>query len=362
MSNEQLQGQEPATKPAQVDNKMLKDKVVGQFTQYDINTLKSTIAAGLNNPEFNLFLNTCVATGLNPFLKQIIPVVYESQKNGRRFDIQVPVEGIEHLARQKEGWLGYEVQLVCEKDNFLISRDKENENWIVAQHEVSFPRGRIMGCYCIAKRKGFKDVTVIMDLSEVQHLTQDFRTKNMWEKWLGDMFKKHVKKRALREQFGIEIDDMSDLNNGPETYENTIPAYNNAAKKEIQNIEPITEEEELDLEQALIELWDDIGAMMHKFNISQEAAVDISKRRFNGKTPKQLNPQELAAFKRFIELEGQVTKAKKGKEAQIEPETWQIEEKEPPRVPKEAEAEKQPEKAKDDIEEIEDFFEQGELF
>lgn len=298
----------------QVDKQQLQEKVLGQFTQYDINTLKQTIAAGLTGPEFGLFLNTCVATGLNPFLKQVIPVVYESQKNGRRFDIQVPVEGIEHLARQKDGWQGYELQLVCENDKFRARRDRELDMWFIEEHEIMFPRGKTMGAYCIVPRSGFKDVVVFMERTEVEHLLTDYRTQKMWGQWFNDMFKKHVKKRGLREQFGIEIDDMSDLSSGPDQYENNIPAFKQERKEVLQQEEQL-EEENFNEQNELLEMKFKIVDLMEQYNISNEESLEICARRFNGKQPDQLNSQEVAAFMKFIDLEGQTKKAKALKEA-----------------------------------------------
>lgn len=360
------------------NKQLLQEKVLGQFTQYDINTLKQTLAATLNPAEFGLFLNTCVATGLNPFLKQVIPVVYESQKNGRRFDIQVPVEGIEHLARQKEGWLGYDLQLVCENDVFKAKRDKESGNWVIDEHEIQFPRGKTMGAYCIVPRAGFKDVVIFMERTEVEHLLQDYKTQKMWSNWFNDMFKKHVKKRGLREQFGIEIDDMSDLNSGPEKFENNIPAYNPQPQ---QRQEILQEDPEPELEDMVAEVWEKITALVDQFGIEQQEALEICKRRFNGKDPYELNEQELAAYCRFLELEGQTKKAHALKEkkqaasyqhresaaktiaeaATIE----QHEEKEEPLIVEEPKEEKAPGKPKNELDsfldDLDTMFEQGRL-
>jgi recombination protein RecT len=350
------------------DNKeLLQEKVLGQFTQYDINTLKQTLAASLNSAEFGLFLNTCVATGLNPFLKQVIPVVYEG-KNGRRFDIQVPVEGIEHLAREKEGWGGYELQLVCENDGFKAKRDKESGAWIIEDHEIAFPRGKTMGAYCIVPRKGFKDVVIFMEISEVSHLLEDFRAKAMWGKWFNDMFKKHIKKRALREQFGIEIDDMQDLNSGPERYENNIPSYQPQERQQIQQEEY---EPGFDEDKEVQNIWDKISKLMEQFSIDKQEAIQISKRRFNGRDPYDLNNQELAAFMKFVELEGQVKKAQEQKEEKQQQanKMEQHEAKEVEVIQQEPEQQTKPQQPKNELdsflEDLDSMFNkdgQGELF
>jgi recombination protein RecT len=358
--SDQITNQEPANKPALANKQLLQEKVLGDFTQYEINTLKSTIANGLNNSEFALFINTCASAGLNPFLKQITPIVYDSDKNGRRFDIQVPVEGIEHLARKKEGWAGYDLQLVCENDTFKAKRDKESGNWIIEEHEFAFPRGRTMGAYCIVPRKGFKDVVIFMEVSEVAHLTEDYRTKMMWGKWFNDMFKKHVKKRGLREQFGIEIDDMSDLSSGPDQYENDIPSYKPQERKDIVTNEE--EETEFDEGAAVSDLWAEIEDYMISGGISEEQGREISMQRFNGCPPEELDPQQLAAFKRFIELEiDRNNKHQEAQAAEIKQEKESVIEEEP----KEKETPQEP--AKKDLNEAKslddaiDFFGQQEL-
>lgn len=361
-------------RPEDKKKQLLQEKILGDFTQYEIDTLKSTIAHKLDNAEFGLFINTCISTGLNPFMKQIIPVIYESEKNGRRFDIQVPVEGIEHLARQKEGWQGYELQLVCEKDEFKVKRDKETGQWVIDVHEFGFPRGKTMGAYCIVPRAGFKDVVIFMEVAEVEHLKTDYRAKTMWGKWFNDMFKKHIKKRGLREQFGIEIDDMQDLTGGPEKYENDIPQY----KPETQL------EEGPSLEDLELEIWEQIEQAMKENNMSQDLAEGLCRRRFEGKTPLELSGQQLAAFKNFIKLEGQAEKDRKQKAAK-QAASYQYREsaespaemaqdepvKEPEIVeePKEEKPQEQPAKKQleevQTLEEMENFFNtdgQGQLF
>ncbi|WP_257145407.1 hypothetical protein [Bacillus cereus] len=43
------------------------DKVLGNFTKSELDTIKSTIAAGTTNDKFALFVQTCVNSGLNHF-------------------------------------------------------------------------------------------------------------------------------------------------------------------------------------------------------------------------------------------------------------------------------------------------------
>ena len=116
------------------------DKVIGNFTKSELDTIKSTIATGTTNEQFALFVQTCVNSELNPFLNHIYCIVY-----GGKMSIQVSVEGVLHLARQKNGYKGIDVQTVHENDEFEADRSQEGE-WIIRKHQVKFPRGKVIGC------------------------------------------------------------------------------------------------------------------------------------------------------------------------------------------------------------------------
>lgn len=161
--------------------------VVGTFTQTELDTLKHTIAVGTSNEQFALFVQTCVNSGLNPFLNQIYCIVY-----GGKMSIQVAVEGVLALARKQPGFKGVDVELVHENDDF-----KYNPATKEITHSVGFPRGKVIGGYAIAKKENFTDVVTLMEVSEVEHMTKG-NNKNMWTIYFNDMFKKHIMKRAAK--------------------------------------------------------------------------------------------------------------------------------------------------------------------
>lgn len=191
------------------------DKVIGNFTKSELDTIKSTIATGTTNEQFALFVQTCVNSELNPFLNHIYCIVY-----GGKMSIQVSVEGVLHLARQKNGYKGIDVQTVHENDEFEADRSQEGE-WIIRKHQVKFPRGKVIGCYAVAQREGFKDVVVMMETDEVIHM-KNGTNKHMWNNWFNDMFKKHVMKRAAKLQYGIEINEDEAVSSSPV---DNVPSY-----------------------------------------------------------------------------------------------------------------------------------------
>ncbi|MCZ2969110.1 recombinase RecT, partial [Acinetobacter baumannii] len=191
------------------------DKVIGNFTKSELDTIKSTIATGTTNEQFALFVQTCVNSELNPFLNHIYCIVY-----GGKMSIQVSVEGVLHLARQKNGYKGIDVQTVHENDEFEADRSQEGE-WIIRKHQVKFPRGKVIGCYAVAQREGFKDVVVMMETDEVIHM-KNGTNKHMWNNWFNDMFKKHAMKRAAKLQYGIEINEDEAVSSSPV---DSVPSY-----------------------------------------------------------------------------------------------------------------------------------------
>ncbi|MBC8824622.1 recombinase RecT, partial [Escherichia coli] len=70
-----------------------------------LRTMQQTIAKNSTPQEFELFVQVCKNSGLNPFLNHVYFIKYGNQMN-----IQISVEGVEYLARRSEGYRGIDVQ------------------------------------------------------------------------------------------------------------------------------------------------------------------------------------------------------------------------------------------------------------
>lgn len=213
---------------------------IGSWSIEDIETMKHTLAAGTSDSQFQLFLRTAHASGLNPFLNHIYAIVYQG-----KMSLQIGIEGITYLAKQKEGFLGYDAQVVYEGEPFKATRNKDGVWEIEHEPDVFAPDDvPIRGAYAVAYRDGFKPYTVIMKFSEVEHFLKSPipNQQTMWKKYTADMFKKHVLKRALKGQFGIDIneDDLVSSNSSIESYErkDITPAAYDAAKKQRNATQP----------------------------------------------------------------------------------------------------------------------------
>ncbi|AQQ66155.1 RecT family recombinase [Bacillus cereus] len=292
------------------------DKVIGNFTKSELDTIKSTIATGTTNEQFALFVQTCVNSELNPFLNHIYCIVY-----GGKMSIQVSVEGVLHLARQKNGYKGIDVQTVHENDEFEADRSQEGE-WIIRKHQVKFPRGKVIGCYAVAQREGFKDVVVMMETDEVIHM-KNGTNKHMWNNWFNDMFKKHAMKRAAKLQYGIEINEDEAVSSSPV---DSVPSYEPEKRVDITPNKPnqiqVEEGETVDPEAELKKKQSEVMAKLTEYNMTNDDLQEIAVKHF--KVPAaELNLQQLTGLVKFLGLEHK-ERVKEQEKAQEQPEQEEI--------------------------------------
>lgn len=164
-----------------------------------LDVIKNTFCKDATDAEFLLFAHKAAAYRLDPFKNEIFFIKY-----GNTARIQFAEEAYLSKAREKEGFQAPDTQMVCANDEFQIAKNAETKEMEVVKHEISFPRGSIIGAYSIAYRDGYRPVTVIMDREEIQHMFSG-QNKENWNKWTTDMFGKHVEGRALKKQYGLEF-------------------------------------------------------------------------------------------------------------------------------------------------------------
>lgn len=195
---------------------MLTPEIQEAFKPEVINVMRSSLAPTANDAEFVLFAHKAASYGLDPFKNEIFFIKYGSTAR-----IQFAAEAYLSKAREQEGFEPPDTQMVHENDEFKIAKNAETKELEVVKHEIGFPRGKIIGAYSIAYRKGYRPVTVIMDIDEVAHMFTG-QNKDNWNKWTQDMFGKHVQQRALKRQYGLEFEDET-ITHGEG--ESTIPEY-----------------------------------------------------------------------------------------------------------------------------------------
>jgi recombination protein RecT len=282
--------------------------VVGNFTQSELDTLKATIAKGTTNEQFALFVQTCVRSGLNPFLNQIFCIVYNG-KDGPVMSIQIAVEGIVALAKRHPQYKGFIASEVKENDEFEIDVVTGEP-----KHRITtMQRGQTVGAYCVAYREGAPNIAVIVTRDQVEHFLKSSipNQQKMWRDYFDDMIVKHAIKRAFKRQFGIEIAEDEYVPSGPqvESYERVRKDITNEANATTLHQEqqtPALNDGEAELiEKAKAEM----KAKLKQLGITGKKAIDqyISSRvTFKGETP---TLAELQGLLKIMDLEIQQMKA-----------------------------------------------------
>lgn len=202
----------------------LTPEITDAFKPEVLEVIRNSVAPTASDQEFLLFAHKAASYGLDPFKNEIFFIKY-----GNTARIQFAAEAYLSKAREQEGFQAPDTQMVHENDEFKIAMNKETKQMEVVQHEIGFPRGRIIGAYSIAYREGYPPVTVVMDIDEIAHMFTG-QNKDNWNKWTSDMFGKHVQQRALKKQYGLSFDDETISHNQSG---NDIPEYQPKPPKDI---------------------------------------------------------------------------------------------------------------------------------
>ncbi|WP_430508291.1 RecT family recombinase [Rossellomorea marisflavi] len=258
------------------------------FSEKELEVVVNSIAKGATKEELALFIQICKQNNLNPFKNHIYFIKY-----GNQMSIQVSVEGIQYLAQQREDYKGVTVQLIHENDDFEIGVDPETQELKIEKHSIKIPRGKVAAAYAIAKREGYPDKVVVIEADEVEHL----RTKSgsQWKTYYNDMFKKHALKRALKLQFGIDVDDATGAQ------EDNIDAYQPRERKDITPEDLDHEGGQEDEAEAIKKAWDDIDDKVKASSLTKKDVTDLVKSNFN-KKPADLNLSQVTGLSRLVDL------------------------------------------------------------
>jgi recombination protein RecT len=179
----------------------------GELTEVDVQTIRETIAKDCNDSQFRLFMSIAKNALANPILNEIFPSVF-----GGKLTVQFGIDFYVRKAKETEGYLGYDVQLVHENDEVKMHQERAEDGRyyiVIDDHSIGFPRGKVIAGYAIAYKEGFKPFTVLMEVDEVEHYKRSKigMQQTMWTNNFNDMFKKHMVRRALKAAFGLNFDD-----------------------------------------------------------------------------------------------------------------------------------------------------------
>lgn len=267
----------------------LTPEITEAFKPEVIQVIRNSFAPTSTDQEFLLFAHKAASYGLDPFKNEIFFIKY-----GNTARIQFAAEAYLSKAREKEGFQPPDTQMVHENDEFKVAMNSETKELEVVQHEIGFPRGKIIGAYSIAYRDGHRPVTVIMDIDEISHMFTG-QNKENWKKWTSDMFGKHVQQRALKRQYGLEFEDLT-IQQGNEGAPEPQPRQ----RKDVTPEQDIIENPEQEPEQnGTDKMRADISSLFNQLGITtKEARADY----IQTHAPKMSNPPSEADLAGLLQL------------------------------------------------------------
>jgi recombination protein RecT len=269
----------------------------GDLTEQDIITIRETVAKDCNESQFKLFMAISKNAGANPILNEIYPAV-----RGGQLTVQFGIDFYVRKAKEAEGYLGYDVQLVHENDEFQMHQEAGEDGRyfiVIDKHSFGFPRGKVIGGYAFAYKEGLKPFSVIMEVDEVEHYKKSNigMQKTMWTNNFNDMFKKHMVRRALKAAFGLNFDDG-------QVQSEEIESYKPSQRVDITpntNTLEVGEGEVIDPDVEMQKMWDEINNKMQQYGMSKEELKQLIVQQFN-KKPNDLTLQQLVALSKLISM------------------------------------------------------------
>jgi phage recombination protein Bet len=169
-----------------------------------LSQIKEIYGKNLSSGEFETFVQIGKATGLNPFLREIWAVKYGNNPA----QIFIGRDGYRKSAQANKDYDYHHVDAVYNNDEFHFDLVKGE-----VKHHYNFKdRGKLMGSYCLVKRKNStKPIFVFVEIGEYN------KGQSVWKDKPATMIKKVAEAQSLRmafqELFGGTYDESERWDN-----------------------------------------------------------------------------------------------------------------------------------------------------
>lgn len=149
-----------------------------------ISDIKEVFGKDLTMSEFKIFNQIGVATGLNPYLREIWAVKYDKNRAAQIF---IGRDGYRKVAQLQADYDGHMTEAVYENDRFSVKNGNVEHEWNLKD------RGKLLGGYTIVNKKGIKHP--IFHYVEFKEYNQG---NKIWVEKPVTMIKKVAEAQALR--------------------------------------------------------------------------------------------------------------------------------------------------------------------
>lgn len=213
---------------------MTEKELINYEDDKTIATLRATVASGLSDEEFLLFVHHCKGTGLNPFKKEVWATKGQGYTNKRgewvegKLQIMTGINGFVEIANNNPMFDGYQTGFLDKAGNYRT---------------LAYPTNDFIGAWCKVYRKDRKmPAEAVAMLSEYdQSLDNNYSQRGIWRIKKRIMIEKCAMSLALRKAFPQQLNGIYTQEEMPGEY--SIPTQQEGTEREVIDISPYPIEE-----------------------------------------------------------------------------------------------------------------------
>lgn len=172
-------------------------QVLSQYSDRDLEVFQKTVAVGASREELAAFLYLANRYALDPFLGEILLIRTRVKRPDGTYQeglrVYVPRDGWLKVASRHPEYEGLRSAAVYERDEFVADQGAGS-----VTHRITSPvRGRLLGAYAVAYRKGRPPYLAVVSLEEVRGKSA------AWDTHPAIMAQTRAEVYAIRRQFQV---------------------------------------------------------------------------------------------------------------------------------------------------------------
>lgn len=171
----------------------------------NLDKIKKVLAPKLSNEHFHIFYQFGVAQGADPWLKEVIPILFKNDRGGHDLALVLTRDFRVKVAHRQPDYEWHYSQCVYSDDPSPQYNPVTGE---FNQEPIDFnsPRGELVGAFCLVKKKGV-DRLFYLYRKFNEYKKNNHMWKDMPDTMMGKVPESHLLKKEWPETFNNTFDE-----------------------------------------------------------------------------------------------------------------------------------------------------------